>query len=127
MLIRTFHTSELENGKVLLRLAHLYETGDDRDYSVMEKVELKKLFPGKKAIEMLLFLNIYLSKMNLSANQERSEMEKKRLEWRVEGASEERRGLRGGAFDPTRLEVELAPSEIRTFEVEFDYIRMFGS
>ena len=64
--------------------------------------------------------------MNLSANQERSEMEKKRLEWRVEGASEERRGLRGGAFDPTRLEVELATSEIRTFEVEFDYIRMFG-
>ncbi|XP_071914762.1 alpha-mannosidase At3g26720 isoform X1 [Coffea arabica] len=110
---------ELENGKVLLRLAHLYETGEDRDYSVMEKVELKKLFPGKKISKV--------TEMNLSANQERSEMEKKRLEWRVEGASEERRGLRGGAFDPTRLEVELAPSEIRTFEVEFDYIRMFGS
>lgn len=110
---------ELENGKVLLRLAHLYETGEDGDYSVMEKVELKKLFLGKKISKV--------TEMNLSANQERSEMEKKRLEWRVEGGSEEGRALRGGAVDPTKLEVELAPSEIRTFEVEFDYIRMFGS
>ena len=37
------------------------KTGEDRDYSVMEKVELKKLFPGKKAIEMLLFFTIYLT------------------------------------------------------------------
>ncbi|KAJ6686994.1 ALPHA-MANNOSIDASE [Salix purpurea] len=33
---------ELDNGKVLLRLAHLYETGEDKDYSVMASVELKK-------------------------------------------------------------------------------------
>ncbi|KAJ4729554.1 Alpha-mannosidase [Melia azedarach] len=39
---------ELENGKVLLRLAHLYETGEDKEYSVLTSVELKKLFPNKK-------------------------------------------------------------------------------
>ncbi|CAH1419649.1 unnamed protein product [Lactuca virosa] len=39
---------ELESGKALLRLAHLYEVGEDKDYSVMASVELKKLFPDRK-------------------------------------------------------------------------------
>lgn len=58
--------------------------------------------------------------MNLSANQERAVMEKKRLVWRVEGSSEEQpTAVRGSPVDPGKLAVELAPMEIRTFVIEF--------
>ncbi|KAE8672445.1 Detected protein of unknown function [Hibiscus syriacus] len=65
---------ELENGKDLLRLARLYE---DKEFSVMASVELKKLFPNKKIKKV--------TEMSLSENQERGEMEKRRLAWKVEG------------------------------------------
>ncbi|KAF5462963.1 hypothetical protein F2P56_018923, partial [Juglans regia] len=38
----------LDNGSVLLRLAHLYEVDEDTEYSRLAKVELKKMFPGKR-------------------------------------------------------------------------------
>ncbi|KAI9121310.1 hypothetical protein K1719_008343 [Acacia pycnantha] len=103
---------EFSNGKVLIRLAHLYEIGEDKDYSIMASVELKKLFPNKKIIKV--------TEMSLSANQERAEMEKKRLEWKVQGSSEEHKLVRGGPVDPAKLLVELAPMEIRTFLLDFD-------
>ncbi|KAF6160103.1 hypothetical protein GIB67_018883 [Kingdonia uniflora] len=68
---------ELDDGKVLLRLAHLYEVGEDKDLSVLANVELEKLFPAKKIRKVI--------ETNLSANQERAAMEKKRLVWKVEG------------------------------------------
>ncbi|XP_057465092.1 probable alpha-mannosidase At5g13980 [Actinidia eriantha] len=103
---------ELEDGKVLLRLAHLYEVGEDKDLSVMASVELKKLFADKKINK--------ITEMSLSANQEREEMIKKRLVWKVEGSkNEEFKALRGGPVDPIKLVVELAPMEIRTFTIEF--------
>ncbi|KAK3039160.1 hypothetical protein RJ639_028906 [Escallonia herrerae] len=105
---------ELKGGKALLRLAHLYETGEDKDYSVMTSVELKKLFPNKKITKV--------TEMNLSANQERAEMEKKRLVWKVKGSSEEAMVTRGGPVDPGKLVVELAPMEIRTFFIDFDHL-----
>ncbi|KAL8108947.1 alpha-mannosidase At3g26720-like [Apium graveolens] len=110
---------ELNSGIVLLRLAHLYESGEDKDYSVMASVELKKLFSGKKIIKVV--------EMNLSGNQERAEMEKKRLVWKVEGKTEENKILRGGPIDPKRLVVELAPMEIRTFFITVNNLKMFGS
>ncbi|KAL3722920.1 hypothetical protein ACJRO7_035159 [Eucalyptus globulus] len=107
---------ELNDGKVLLRLAHLYEIGEDKDLSVMSNVELKSLFPGKKIGKV--------TEMSLSANQERAEMERKRLVWEVEGSKgNEGTILRGGPIDPTELVVEIAPMEIRTFIVEFDLHR----
>ncbi|XVE67609.1 hypothetical protein DITRI_Ditri09bG0001600 [Diplodiscus trichospermus] len=110
---------ELENGKVLLRLAHLYEAGEDKDYSVMASVELKKLFPTKKINKV--------TEMSLSANQERGEMEKKRLAWKIEGSTEEEpKVVRGKPLDPAKLVVELAPMEIRTFLIDVDYLQMFG-
>ncbi|GMH06887.1 hypothetical protein Nepgr_008727 [Nepenthes gracilis] len=103
---------QLDDGKVLLRLAHLYEVGEDKDLSVMTHVELKKLFPSKKISKVM--------EMSLSANQERSEMEKKRLVWKVEGASgSESKVTRGGPIDPAELVVELSPMEIRTLLIEF--------
>ena len=62
-----------------------------------------------------------ITEMSLSANQKRTEMEKKRLVWKVEGSSEESKVLRGGPIDPATLVVKLAPMEIRTFIVEFNY------
>ncbi|KAK2662240.1 hypothetical protein Ddye_000814 [Dipteronia dyeriana] len=104
---------ELDNGKVLLRLAHLFEIGEDKDLSAMSSVELKKVFPNKKINK--------ITEVSLSANQERSEMEKKRLVWKVEGSSgEESKVVRGGPVDLTTLVVELAPMEIRTFVIDFD-------
>ncbi|KAB2064143.1 hypothetical protein E1A91_A09G000700v1 [Gossypium mustelinum] len=109
---------ELENGKVLLRLAHLFETGEEKEYSVMASVELKKLFPNKKIKKV--------TEMSLSANQERGEMEKRRLAWKVEGGGGESKLVRGGAVDPAKLLVELAPMEIRTFLIDVDYIQLVG-
>ena len=65
--------------------------------------------------------------MNLSANQEKAEMEKKRLAWKVKGSTEAAKGARGGPLDPKTLVVELAPMEIRTFFINFEVIKMFGS
>lgn len=61
--------------------------------------------------------------MSLSANQERAEMLKKRLEWKVEGSNDnvEPTVLRGRPIDPSELVVELAPMEIRTFNIDFNY------
>ncbi|CAA0824595.1 Glycosyl hydrolase family 38 protein [Striga hermonthica] len=100
-------------------LSH-FSSGEDKDYSVVSSVELKKLFPDKKIIKV--------REMSLSANQERAEMEKKRLEWKVEEADEEpKRAVRGGAVDPAKLLVELAPMEIRTFIIDLDYLKVFDS
>ncbi|MQL93981.1 hypothetical protein Taro_026636 [Colocasia esculenta] len=106
----------LEDGSVLLRLAHLYEVGEDKDLSVMAKVELTKMFPDKK-IENI-------KEMSLSANQGRAEMEKKRLVWKVEGSTgaEQQRRLRGGPVDLSKLVVELGPMEIRTFVITFSHL-----
>ncbi|XP_071709988.1 alpha-mannosidase At3g26720 isoform X2 [Rutidosis leptorrhynchoides] len=110
---------ELENGKVLLRLAHLYEVGEDKDYSSIASVELKKLFPNRKINKV--------TEMNLSGNQERDEMERKKLKWSVKDSSEAKKIVRGGSVDPEKLVVELGPMEIRTFFIDLDYLRMFGS
>ncbi|KAK3006027.1 hypothetical protein RJ639_016109 [Escallonia herrerae] len=102
---------ELKDGKVLLRLAHLYEVAEDKDLSSMASVELKKLFHKRKINKV--------TEMSLSANQEREHMEKKRLVWGVEGSNdEEPNRLRGGPVDSITLVVELAPMEIRTFIVD---------
>ncbi|CAI0454944.1 unnamed protein product [Linum tenue] len=101
---------ELDDGKVLLRLAHLYEVGEDKDLSVKTTVELMKLFPGKKIGQVV--------ETSLSANQERSEMEKRRLVWKAEGSSSDETARRGGPIDYTKLEVELLPMEIRTFLID---------
>ncbi|XP_021759712.1 probable alpha-mannosidase At5g66150 isoform X2 [Chenopodium quinoa] len=106
---------ELEDKYVLLRLAHLYEAGEDAEYSGMAIVELRKIFSGKQIKEV--------KEMSLSANQEKSEM--KRLKWRVEGEDTSNVGarehipLRGSPVDGSTLVVELGPMEIRTFLLKF--------
>lgn len=105
---------ELDDGKVLLRLAHLFEVGEDKDLSSIANVELKRLFPSKKIARVM--------ETNLSANQERAELEKKRLVWKEQGSSvKESKVTRGGSIDPAKLVVELGPMEIRTLLIEFTH------
>ncbi|XXG47127.1 hypothetical protein AAC387_Pa02g1821 [Persea americana] len=106
-----FSEQVLEDGSVLMRLAHLYEMGEDKDLSVMAYVDLRKLFPDKTISK--------ITEMNLSANQERVEMEKKRLIWKVEGPPKEEMKVKGGPVDPSKLVAELGPMEIRTFILVF--------
>lgn len=101
---------ELDNGGVLIRLAHLYEAGEDADYSTITKVLLKEMFAGKriKAIK----------ETSLSANQGKNEM--KKMSWNIEHDSgSEAAPIRGGPVDMSLLIVELGPMEIRTFIVKF--------
>lgn len=101
---------ELDDGSVLLRLAHLYEAGEDAEYSTMAQVELKKIFSGKMIKE--------IKETNLSANQDKWEM--RRLKWNVEGENgEEPSPIRGDPVSNSTLIVELGPMEIRTFLLKF--------
>ncbi|KAK8465738.1 hypothetical protein PHAVU_009G161600 [Phaseolus vulgaris] len=102
---------DLGDGKVLLRLAHLYEIDEDKYLSVKATVELKKVFSSKQINK--------ITEVSLTANQERAEMERKRLVWKVKGSHPEAKVWRGGAVNPENLIVELAPMEIRTFVISF--------
>uniref|UniRef100_A0A0A9CRF8 Alpha-mannosidase n=1 Tax=Arundo donax TaxID=35708 RepID=A0A0A9CRF8_ARUDO len=100
----------LDDGTTLLRLAHLYQVAEDPQYSVMAKVELRKVF-GKRTIKEL-------TETNLSANQKISEV--KKLNWKVDGDTESGPApLKGGPVDSQALVVELGPMEIRTFLLKF--------
>ncbi|XP_009591416.1 probable alpha-mannosidase At5g13980 [Nicotiana tomentosiformis] len=101
---------ELQDHTVLLRLVHLYEVDEDKDLSTTASVELKRLFPKKKINK--------IKEMSLSANQGREEMEKKRLKWKAEAPNDSPLVPRGKPVDPTKLVVELAPMEIRTFVID---------
>ncbi|KAL0920098.1 hypothetical protein M5K25_009208 [Dendrobium thyrsiflorum] len=105
----------LNDGSILLRLAHLYEVGEDKDLSKMATVDLRKLFPGKTISK--------ITETNLSANQDISELKKKRLKWKVEGNTRSETVVRGRPVDPSELLVELSPMEIRTFLLNFQYVR----
>ncbi|KAK8963513.1 hypothetical protein KSP40_PGU009537 [Platanthera guangdongensis] len=101
---------EVEDGTVLLRLAHLYEAGEDVQNSVLAKVELKKIFAQKTIKEV--------KETSLSANQDKSEM--KKMNWRVEGdGADHPAPVKGGPVDMSTFIVELGPMEIRTFLLRF--------
>ncbi|XP_021907952.1 alpha-mannosidase [Carica papaya] len=101
---------ELDDWSVLLRLAHLYEEGEDVEQSKLAKVELKRMFAGRTIKEV--------KETSLSSTQEKSEM--KKMRWKVEGDSgKESSPTRGGPLDPSTLVVELGPMEIRSFLLKF--------
>ncbi|GKV44092.1 hypothetical protein SLEP1_g51316 [Rubroshorea leprosula] len=101
---------ELEEGSVLLRLAHLYEEGEDPHYSTLANVELKKMFNGRSIKA--------LQEVSLTTNQVKSEM--KKMTWKVDGSNgTEASPIRGGPVNNSNLIVELGPMEIRTFLLKF--------
>ncbi|KAL6868123.1 hypothetical protein ACP4OV_014968 [Aristida adscensionis] len=100
----------LDDGTTLLRLAHLFQVAENPKYSVMAKVELRKVFANRTIKQMI--------ETNLSANQKKSEM--KQLNWRVIGETENGPApTKGGPVDSLALIVELGPMEIRTFLLKF--------
>ncbi|KAJ4807139.1 Alpha-mannosidase [Rhynchospora pubera] len=100
----------LDDGNVLLRLAHLFEAGEDANYSTMASVELKKVFSQRSIKE--------ITETSLSTNQVKSEM--KRMNWKTEGKDKYASSpIRGGPVDSEALVVELGPMEIRTFLLKF--------
>ncbi|KAG2549873.1 hypothetical protein PVAP13_9KG286900 [Panicum virgatum] len=100
----------LDDGTTLLRLAHLFQAAEDPQYSVLAKVDLRKVF-GKRTIKEL-------TETNLSANQKKSEM--KKLNWKVVGETENGpTPVKGGPVDSQALVIELGPMEIRTFLLKF--------
>lgn len=102
---------ELVDGSILLRLAHLYEIDEDVDLSKKATVYLKKLFAYKEINNV--------TELSLTANQEKSAM-KPPLVWNVKGSEGHlHEPKRSGPVDPTELEVELEPMEIRTFQLTF--------
>ncbi|XP_042025664.1 alpha-mannosidase isoform X1 [Salvia splendens] len=105
---------EMGDGSVLLRLANLYEAGEDPpDNSKVAKVELKKMFRGKTITK--------IRETSLTANQDKSEM--KRTTWQVEGTAQNEAAApaptRGASVDAATLLVQVAPMEIRTFILTF--------
>ncbi|XP_068639714.1 alpha-mannosidase isoform X2 [Aristolochia californica] len=109
-LVLGFTHEELDDGSVLLRLAHLYEADEDAQYSNMATVELKKIFASRRIKEV--------KETTLSANQDKTSM--KTLKWRVEGdQGVTSNPLRGAPLIVTSLIVELGPMEIRTFVIRF--------
>lgn len=61
-----------------------------------------------------------VTETSLSANQEREEMEKKRLVWKSQASSAQTSKVtRGRAIDQAELILELGPMEIRTLLIEF--------
>ncbi|XXG75009.1 hypothetical protein AAC387_Pa07g3602 [Persea americana] len=97
---------ELDDGFTLLRLAHLYEVGEDPTYSTIAEVELKKIFAERTILEV--------KETSLSTNQDKSEM--RSMNWKVEwDGGESPVPVRGGPVNSTTLVVELGPMEIRTF------------
>ncbi|KAL3038810.1 hypothetical protein AAZX31_01G152500 [Glycine max] len=100
----------LDNGMVLLRLAHLYEAGEDAQLSTLTKVELKKMFATKMIRGLI--------EVSLSANQEKEKMKKKT--WNVAGdKGQGSKSVRGGPVSHINLVVELGPMEIRSFLLKF--------
>ncbi|KAJ6797677.1 alpha-mannosidase [Iris pallida] len=101
---------DLDDGTVLIRLAHLYEAGEDDQYSALVSVDLGKIFAQKTIKEV--------KETSLSANQDKSEM--KKLHWRVEGdGGSYPAPTRGGPISNSTLIVKLGPMEIRTFLLTF--------
>lgn len=91
----------------------MYEVGEDKDLSGKATIELRRLFPEKKISKV--------TETNLSANQERAEMEKNKLTWKSEDfRAKNSKVARGSPVDPAKMIIELGPMEIRTFIIEFN-------
>ena len=92
-------TLKQTSGGVLVRVAHIFQVGEDDELSAKASVDLQNLFPGTSIT--------HVQEMNLSGNQLRTS--------EFDG---ERRGLPlGDSSLASETSVELGPMEVRTFLV----------
>eukprot|EP00246_Nothoceros_aenigmaticus_P013137 TRINITY_DN4410_c0_g1_i1.p1 TRINITY_DN4410_c0_g1~~TRINITY_DN4410_c0_g1_i1.p1 ORF type:complete len:108 (-),score=18.38 TRINITY_DN4410_c0_g1_i1:178-501(-) len=99
---------ELEGGEILLRLAHLFEVGEDAELADVASVPLQSLFPMPIKD---------VTELSLSGNQLKSEM--RTLQWRTDDDTHagENRIIRTESMHGESFIVELGPMEIKTFSV----------
>eukprot|EP00252_Welwitschia_mirabilis_P007627 TRINITY_DN1919_c0_g1_i1.p1 TRINITY_DN1919_c0_g1~~TRINITY_DN1919_c0_g1_i1.p1 ORF type:complete len:1055 (-),score=246.23 TRINITY_DN1919_c0_g1_i1:132-3296(-) len=102
---------ELDNGHVLLRLAHIYEIEENSSLSTIAKVNIKNIFRGRKLENVV--------EVNLSAVKKKSEMNS--LKWKVEGEEltldQPHQRYQGSGED---FVIELSPMEIKSLEIELE-------
>lgn len=130
MLPKNIHILTLEpwdNHFILLRLEHFYEINEDSEQSTPTDVSLRNLFTT--------FRIIYVKEMTLSANQELTESERKRMVWtpdfdpyanyksafgKIDDSINENLTYIENNSNQTFL-ITLEPMQIRTFLIKFDF------
>ncbi|KAJ8435418.1 hypothetical protein Cgig2_001070 [Carnegiea gigantea] len=91
--------------------------GEDKDLSGKATIELRRLFPGKKISKV--------TETNLSANQERAEMEKNKLTWKSEDfRAKNSKVTRGSPVDPAKLIIEIGVENTLLYDVHASVIRV---
>ena len=97
----------IRDGVALLRLGHLFAVNEDAMFSSAATVELSSLFDDRCIEDVV--------ELNLSANQYRADMHKRR--W--SSASNEDENDFMGTFLDKRFSVTLKPMQIKTWQVTF--------
>jgi len=96
----------LSSGKILLRLQHIFEVGEDPILSKLATVDLSVMFSR----------NITgLVEVSLTGNQEISEMNQRRLKWRIAGDPADIVNIHEGKNITNPYLVTLRPMQTRTF------------
>jgi lysosomal alpha-mannosidase len=96
--------------EMILRLAHLYEAGEDPDMSKPVDVDLSSLLSTISIVSC--------TEMSLTANQKLSNVH--RMTWRTESNGEARYTPTRTPFDVGSFIVTLNPMDIRTFSCEYN-------
>jgi hypothetical protein len=94
----------------LIRLGHQYASNESASFSKTAHVNMEQLLAGYKITSM--------TEKTLSGNQDYSEWEKRRLNWRGGSGSSRNDEIAGATKHG--YDIELRPMEIRTFEVRVD-------
>jgi len=102
VMIVTYVALDDDPSSYLIRLAHQYGMNEST-YSTPVNVYLQDLFPNHDIIKV--------TEKTLSANQDRVDWEKRRLDWN------ESEGMTASSDDKSMLDIVLKPMEIRTFVI----------
>jgi len=106
VMIVTYTALDEEGNTFLIRLAHQYDIDESNIHSLPAHVNLQDLFPNQDIVSV--------TEKTLSANQDRSDWEKRRYKWndymKEEQSDDARLGLQTNV-------VVLKPFEILTFEI----------
>ena len=94
----------------LIRLGHQYASNESASFSKTAHINMEQLLAGYKVASM--------TEKTLSGNQDYSEWEKRRLNWRGRSSSSRNDEVAGATKHG--YDIELRPMEIRTFEVRVD-------